>query len=95
MLNCSPTCHTLSTEARMAMHTPKSGRRLEQINTQKHVWPKPGWTSHLEHVFSQVKRLVASVMKAFYIKLVELQEYDLITSCKWAAAYKYEALLSC
>lgn len=76
------------------MHTSKSGRGLEQTNTQKHPWIKTGQIPYLENVFLQVKRLVASAMKAFYVKLVELQEYDLIASCKWVAAYKYEATLS-
>lgn len=39
--------------------------------------------------FLKAKRPAASVIKAFYLKLVELQEYDLLTSCKWSAAYKY------
>lgn len=77
------------------MRTPKSGRGLEQTNTQKYLWLKSGWMPCLEHVFLQVKRLVASFMKTFYIKLMELQEYDLMNSCKWAVAYKYEAVLSC
>lgn len=87
--------YTLSTGERKARHVSKSRRGLEQTTTPEDLWLKPGWILSLDHVFLQVKRLVASVINAFYIKLVELQEYDLITSCKWAAAYKYEAVLSC
>lgn len=77
------------------MPTSKPGRGPEQTNTQKNLWLKPGQVPFVEHAIWQVKRLADSVVKAFYIKLVELQEYDLTTNRKWAAAYKYEAVLSC
>lgn len=70
------------------MHTSKPGRGPEQTNAQKNLWLKPGQVPLLEYAILQVKRLADSFVKAFYIKLVELQEYDFTTNCKWAAAYK-------
>lgn len=87
MSDSSPILHTPNTGEGSIMNTSNSGR------DQHSETPVPKTMANIPSIACLFVSKDIGVLG--YIRLVELKESNLTASCKWSAAYKNEAVLSC